>query len=135
MAICNAMLVCLCNTINKSPNCRTSLKFRAISYYFYVWYLPLSLSLPPPPPFSHNSPFSSLSDFIPVTFMLPADYNIFVEEFRRNPASTWIMKPAGKGLHGVFSIISILETYPNTDMHVQHGVCRRCSRLLSRFQA
>ena len=36
-------------------------------------------------------------DFIPVTFMLPADYNIFVEEFRRHPSSTWIMKPAGKG--------------------------------------
>ena len=30
--------------------------------------------------------------------MLPADYNIFVEEFRRNPSSTWIMKPAGKGV-------------------------------------
>ena len=29
--------------------------------------------------------------------MLPADYNIFVEEFRRNPATTWIMKPAAKG--------------------------------------
>ena len=39
-----------------------------------------------------------LPDFIPVTFMLPADYNIFVEEFRRHPSSTWIMKPAGKGL-------------------------------------
>ncbi len=38
------------------------------------------------------------SDFIPVTFMLPADYNIFVEEFRRNPATTWIMKPAAKGI-------------------------------------
>ena len=37
-------------------------------------------------------------DFIPVTYLLPADYNIFVEEFRRNPSYTWIMKPAGKGL-------------------------------------
>ena len=36
-------------------------------------------------------------DFIPVTYMLPADYNIFVEEFRHHPNSTWIMKPAGKG--------------------------------------
>ena len=24
-------------------------------------------------------------DFIPTTFMLPADYNLFVEEFRKNP--------------------------------------------------
>ena len=35
-------------------------------------------------------------DFIPVTFMLPADYNLLVEEFRKNPNSTWILKPAGK---------------------------------------
>jgi len=37
------------------------------------------------------------TDCIPVTFMLPADYNLFVEEFRKNPSATWIMKPAGKG--------------------------------------
>ncbi|KAF0298518.1 putative tubulin polyglutamylase TTLL1 [Amphibalanus amphitrite] len=35
-------------------------------------------------------------DFIPVTFMLPADYNLLVEEFRKSPNSTWILKPAGK---------------------------------------
>jgi tubulin polyglutamylase TTLL1 len=44
-------------------------------------------------------------DFIPVTYMLPADYNIFVEEFRRQPNSTWIMKPAGKAQGiGIFLI-------------------------------
>nr|XP_039255098.1 probable tubulin polyglutamylase TTLL1 [Styela clava] len=44
-------------------------------------------------------------DFIPVTFLLPADYNLFVEEFRKNPSSTWIMKPCGKARGiGIFLI-------------------------------
>lgn len=34
-------------------------------------------------------------DLVPDTFMLPQDYSIFVEEFRRNPSQTWIMKPSG----------------------------------------
>jgi tubulin polyglutamylase TTLL1 len=29
--------------------------------------------------------------------MMPADYNLFAEDFKRDPNSTWIMKPAGKG--------------------------------------
>jgi tubulin polyglutamylase TTLL1 len=36
-------------------------------------------------------------DFIPVTYMMPADYNLFAEDFKRDPNHTWIMKPAAKG--------------------------------------
>lgn len=32
-------------------------------------------------------------DFFPRTFTLPSEYHIFVEEFKRTPGSTWIMKP------------------------------------------
>jgi len=43
---------------------------------------------------------SELDDIVPVTFTLPADYPLFVEEFRRVEAeqgkSTWIMKPCAK---------------------------------------
>ena len=41
-------------------------------------------------------------DIIPTTYIFPGDYNIFVEEFRRYPNSTWILKPSsnaqGKGI-------------------------------------
>ena len=35
-------------------------------------------------------------DFFPTTFELPSEYHIFVEEFKRNAGTIWIMKPAGK---------------------------------------
>ncbi len=36
---------------------------------------------------------ASKCDFFPCTFVLPSEYHIFVEEFKRSPGSTWIMKP------------------------------------------
>ncbi len=35
-------------------------------------------------------------DFFPTTYVLPSEYHMFVEEFKRKPGTIWIMKPAGR---------------------------------------
>ena len=35
-------------------------------------------------------------DIVPMTYILPGDYVIFVEEFKKNPHATWIMKPTSR---------------------------------------
>ena len=35
-------------------------------------------------------------DFIPTTYLLPQDYTLFTEEFKRSPRATWIIKPSAK---------------------------------------
>ncbi len=50
------------------------------------------------------------SDFVPVTYLLPADYTLFVEEFRRNPNSMWIMKPTSRSQgKGIFIINKLAQ--------------------------
>ena len=57
-----------------------------------------SNNLPPPP------------DFVPVTYLLPADYTLFVEEFRRNPNAMWIMKPTSRSQgKGIFIINKLAQ--------------------------
>ena len=49
-------------------------------------------------------------DFVPATFSLPSDYSLFVEEFRRRPDRTWIMKPVGKAQgKGIFLINKLTQ--------------------------
>ncbi|EDQ90846.1 uncharacterized protein MONBRDRAFT_1395, partial [Monosiga brevicollis MX1] len=48
--------------------------------------------------------------FMPATYWLPHDYGIFVEAFRRQPGSVWIMKPVGSAQgKGIFLIKKLSE--------------------------
>jgi tubulin polyglutamylase TTLL1 len=56
-------------------------------------------------------------DFVPMTYVLPGDYSLFVEEFRRNPSDMWIMKPAGGAQgKGIFIINKLqqIKKWSNT---------------------
>ncbi|EGD73485.1 tubulin-tyrosine ligase [Salpingoeca rosetta] len=49
-------------------------------------------------------------DLVPDTFMLPSDYSIFVQEFRRHPHTTWIMKPSGAAQgRGIFLVTKLSQ--------------------------
>ena len=59
-------------------------------------------------------------DFLPQTFILPGEYSLFVEEFHRNPNSTWIVKPAGSSQgKGIF-----LLSKPNQLKKISNGTFR-----------
>jgi tubulin polyglutamylase TTLL9 len=52
-------------------------------------------------------------EFVPTSFVLPQEYRMFVEEFKRNADTTWIMKPVGsaqgKGIFLINNLSQILE--------------------------
>ena len=49
-------------------------------------------------------------DYVPITYTLPADYSLFVEEFKKNPNQMWIMKPSSKAQgKGIFIITKLSQ--------------------------
>mmetsp|Transcript_32475 Transcript_32475/g.52602 ORF Transcript_32475/g.52602 Transcript_32475/m.52602 type:complete len:444 (+) Transcript_32475:184-1515(+) len=49
-------------------------------------------------------------DFFPATFVLPGEYSMFVEEFKKMPGTVWIMKPIGKSQgKGIFLITKLSQ--------------------------
>lgn len=49
-------------------------------------------------------------NFLPQSYVLPVDYSLFLEEFRRNANSMWIMKPIGKARGiGIFIVTKLSQ--------------------------
>ena len=64
---------------------------------------------------------------------MPADYNLFAEDFKRDPNSTWIMKPAAKGetrsnLESTFSDFAL-----NSFSHSPHQLKEKASSSSTRY--
>jgi tubulin polyglutamylase TTLL1 len=53
----------------------------------------------------------TIAEFVPITYSLPSDYGLFVEEYKKNPQALWIMKPSnraqGKGIFLVSKLSQI----------------------------
>lgn len=57
-------------------------------------------------------------DFVPVTFVLPSDYNLFAEEYRRSPTCTWIMKPSSRSQgSGIFLVTKVQKKSSNIQLN------------------
>ena len=49
-------------------------------------------------------------DIIPTTFILPNDFSLFVEEYKKSPSLMWIMKPTSKSQgKGIFLINKLAQ--------------------------
>jgi tubulin polyglutamylase TTLL9 len=61
-------------------------------------------------------------DFFPITYILPNEYQMFVEEFKRNSNSTWIAKPVGKAQgRGIFLFNDLRDIKSWKQAHDQRG--------------
>ncbi len=53
---------------------------------------------------------SASYNFFPLTFDLPKEYSLFVEEFKKTPGSVWIMKPIAKSQgKGIFLFNKLVQ--------------------------
>jgi len=73
-------------------------------------------------------------DLIPTSYILPHDYNIFYQDYHKNP-SIWIMKPCGqsKGT-GIFLIdkLSQLKKWSNQKCFLNNSTITEATYVISR---
>lgn len=52
----------------------------------------------------------SILDYLPMTYVLPSDYCLFVEEYKKTPSAMWIMKPHAKARGiGIFLVTKLIQ--------------------------
>lgn len=65
----------------------------------------------------------------PITFVVPAEYNMFVEEFKKHLGCTWIMKPVGRsqgaGIFLVSKLAQVQNWKPSTNWSSARGASGR----------
>lgn len=74
-------------------------------------------------------------DFIPTTYVLPVDYHLFLEEYRKHP-STWIVKPCGKSRGtGIFLIdkLSQLKKWSKEKKYPKNSSIKKETYIISRY--
>lgn len=60
--------------------------------------------------FQRDFPSSPLPDIIPSTYLLPGDYSLIVEEFKKHSNAMWIMKPSSRSQgKGIFIVTKLQQ--------------------------
>jgi len=74
-----------------------------------------------------------LLDIVPQTYLLPGDYNIFLEEFKRNP-SVWILKPNARAQgYGIVIVNKLSQIKKWAAQKLETMTSGRDSYLASRY--
>lgn len=57
-------------------------------------------------------------DIIPITFLLPQEQGLFLEEFIKNPNKQWIFKPAGKSQGSGITLVTKISQVRNMNSYI-----------------
>ncbi|CAF4844961.1 unnamed protein product [Pieris macdunnoughi] len=76
-------------------------------------------------------------DFIPTTYILPTDYNLFLEEYRKSPQTMYILKPCAKSQGAGICLINKLSKLKKwsreSKKYLQHQLTSKDMYVLSRY--
>ena len=62
-------------------------------------------------------------DIVPDTFQLPGDMSVFLEEFKRSPTSSWIVKPSASSQVRIAVVIVVLNVVFVLDSRIIECLC------------